>query len=34
MTKTEHCYMLLGMWLCLFPTVTAIIYFDMWLEPK
>ncbi len=34
MTRGEQCFMLLGMWVCLFPTITAIIYIDMWLEPS
>ncbi len=33
MTRSEHLVMLICMWLCLFPLVTAIVYLDMMLAP-
>ncbi len=32
-TRGEQCAMLFGMWACLFPTITLIVYVDMMLEP-
>jgi antibiotic biosynthesis monooxygenase (ABM) superfamily enzyme len=32
-TKIDHLATLTCMWMCLFPTVTAIVMLDMWLEP-